>query len=212
MDVLPVVKYTVLPKCNKYTLDQCAHLFSNHYAIWDTNKKRVKLTSEKLRNEYMFDDRCMLAIAQINDEIIGQCFTIKDKHDIIWITQLVVHENYRRRGIAKELLHLSLQKQWNIVCMATSNPYSIQALQSVLNITFHPQPDLAQFVLQECPVPYLYGKSYHISGSTINTEFYICHEEVNKIIKNKLSEQTWIFASELPHGHEFFVVFKSNYI
>lgn len=205
-----VVKYNILHECDKEILEKCAHLFSNHYAIWNNNKKRVKITCEKLRNEYMFDDRCMLTTAQIDSEVIGQCFTMKDKNGVIWITQLVVHENYRRRGIAKELLQLSLQKEWSMVCMATSNPYSIQALQSVLNLTFNPQPDLAQFVLQDCPVPYLHGKS--VFESTINTEFYICHEEVNKIIKSKVANKTWKLVSELPHGHEFFVVFKSNYL
>ncbi len=211
----PECGYTLLKhkECSKEILEKCAHLFSNHYAVWQGGKKKVKMTYEKLRNEYMFDEQCSLVTAQVNGEIIGQCFSIRNYQvSMIWITQLVVHEEYRQHGIAKELLRLTVKDDWNIVCMATSNPYSIQALESTLKVKFTPQPDLAQYVMKICPVPYLCGKSLHVSetSSTVNTAFFICHDEVNQIISKKINEQEWTLGNELPNGHEFFIVYQNS--
>lgn len=75
-----------------------------------------------------------MALAAIDDKIIGQAFYLRDtfeKNDYIsWVLQLVVQEDYRKRGIAKTLLYsiwgFSGDYAWGL---ATSNALTVKTLE-----------------------------------------------------------------------------------
>jgi hypothetical protein len=60
-----------------------------------------------------------------------------------WVTQLVVHEDYRNRKVATRLLHaawgLSDQFAWGL---ATANPYAVRALEAATRRPFDPRVTL----------------------------------------------------------------------
>lgn len=63
---------------NDDVLKECANLFSSHYGVWSTNQNnkgvltaqkltsgsRVKMSLKQLRKQFLFDDKCGLAIAK----------------------------------------------------------------------------------------------------------------------------------------------------
>ena len=75
-----------------------------------------------------------MALAFCRGEIIGQAFYLKKDIDgnkrIAWVLQLVVHEQFRMRGIAKTLLYsiwgFSDDYAWGL---ATSNALTVKTLE-----------------------------------------------------------------------------------
>ncbi len=129
-------------ECQNLTKDeitQSSQLFSNHYGFYSKFSpkrpgKRIRL-GEGFYRKFKNHKNCYVAFAKYQEQIIGQAYYIK-KHISdgigVWVTQLVVHSDYRQIGIAKTLLHsiwgFSDYAAWGL---ATSNPLTIKALESV---------------------------------------------------------------------------------
>jgi SAM-dependent methyltransferase/GNAT superfamily N-acetyltransferase len=129
-------------KCKKLTEDEItesSQLFSNHYGFYSEFSpirpgERIRLGKahyRKLKNI----NHCYVAFAKYQGKIIGQAYYIKKPLSNgmgAWVTQLVVHSDYRKIGIAKTLLHsiwgFSDYAAWGL---ATANPLTIKALESV---------------------------------------------------------------------------------
>jgi 2-polyprenyl-3-methyl-5-hydroxy-6-metoxy-1,4-benzoquinol methylase/GNAT superfamily N-acetyltransferase len=130
-------------KCSSLSSDeinQCSDLFSNHYGKYSGKDKhskgeRIKLKTsfyERLKeNENMYVSLCFN-----NEELLGHAFflrkEISGKGYCSWITQLVVHSFYRKRGIGSKLLQsawgFSNDYAWGV---ATTNSLTIKTLESV---------------------------------------------------------------------------------
>ncbi|PBK70129.1 hypothetical protein ARMSODRAFT_956185 [Armillaria solidipes] len=72
---------------------------------------RVKLSTSKVRALCLSDPvHTSLALCTLNDgSLVGHAFATQWSYDnglVSWITQLVVHSNHRRRGIATMLLRM----------------------------------------------------------------------------------------------------------
>jgi hypothetical protein len=70
---------------------------------------RVRLSKERLRNEYIPQGiTCSYVKVSVNDNLAGNAFACRwstNGKTICWITQLVVHRDYRERGLAAGLLN-----------------------------------------------------------------------------------------------------------
>ena len=74
----------------------------------------VRLSKEKLRAEYLPDgtgngSTCSYVRVVVNGRLAGHVFACRWKYNnktICWVTQLVVHHDYRERGLATGLLNL----------------------------------------------------------------------------------------------------------
>ena len=127
-----------LAKASPDILKECSDLYSNHYGFWSKDsprlsRKRIQLPTNKIR-EWLDIDSSNLLFARINNELIGYSIAIIEKEkyyaSVAWVTQLVVHEDYRHQGIAKNLLFsiwkFSSYFAWGVL---TSSPYAIRALE-----------------------------------------------------------------------------------
>ena len=94
-------------------IEECSKLYSTQYGIWSLKSpynagKRVKLSSQKIQ-QWLFNDCSAIYWARDNDKLIGYAIAIQlnvtNYGFISWVTQLVVHEDYRHHDIAKNLLH-----------------------------------------------------------------------------------------------------------
>jgi len=129
---------------NKLTYEM-SELYSNHYGLWGSKQiglegQRIKLKPIKIA-KWLENEKAYVATARLKDELIGYAIAVvksknktnnNDKSKIIsWVTQLVVHENYRQQGVARTLLFsfwgFSNYYAWGIL---SSNPYAIRALES----------------------------------------------------------------------------------
>ena len=101
--------------CTELTTDEikkCSELFSNHYGHWAENSNkgipgsRVKL-GKKYYERFKTLSNYYVAMAFYNDKLIGHAFYLRTSLNNIdfmsWVLQLVVHTDYRKKGIAKTL-------------------------------------------------------------------------------------------------------------
>lgn len=68
----------------------------------------VRLSKERLRNEYLPSGISSYVRVSVNGHLAGNAFACRwsvDGKTICWVTQLVVHRDYRERGLASGLLN-----------------------------------------------------------------------------------------------------------
>ncbi|KAJ3542325.1 hypothetical protein NM688_g5979 [Phlebia brevispora] len=216
-------------------LAQCATFFSEHYGVWDQNvaaplrpKGRVKMTPAKLRKEcFSNPDDTLLIMAFKDDQLVGQAFVTKWKYRneiVVWVTQLVVHSQYRRRHIATGMLGSIRSTEWfrpvTIIGIASTHPAACNTLANLARFRMA-QVDLS-FIRQnaaailECATPrYLRGAKLHgelfeeacTDGavSLADTNFPVDHAEPHQVLETYVSANKWPLGS-LRDGHEFVLV------
>lgn len=204
-------------------LNECAKLYSEHYGIWSFNNptlplrgKNIKLSSRKLA-EWLNNNSSYLYIAQNeNKEIIGYAIAFnaipeKKKIKIAWVSQLVVHKNYRNSDVAKNLLYSiwgeSKNYAWGII---SANPYAVRALEKATRRRCRPiciSRDI-KTIFSICSeyLPYVKAStkfSVNDNTSVINTEFYVDHTDIPNMIKNVTDTKTPWLLGELSEGFEW---------
>ena len=210
---------------------KCATLFSKHYGIWSEKGfvpgKHVKLSLDKIKQQFLFDNNNYIVIATdfTTSEVIGHAIGARFYCDFLkghasWITQLVVHTDYRNKGVATRLCQLSWNPKIDYVCgIVSSNPYAIEALSNATNCVIEPR-----LIIQYLPqlitlsnIPYLTNAlttasntlptasptTIQIDRCVLNTNFHICHDEVDQI---RRSIADWLLG-ELYEGEEYAVVY-----
>lgn len=133
-------------------LSEAVELFNHNYGIWGddptqlevhprkgispasvtssiTNEElgsRVKLTKNRLRAQYLPDDAsCTYVRVKVNDHLAGNAFACRWSNGnrvVCWVTQLVVHNNFRERGLAAALLTYLRQNDDAIYGLMSSHP------------------------------------------------------------------------------------------
>jgi hypothetical protein len=87
---------------------------------------RVRLSKERLRNDYLPDGLlCSYVRVTVDGNLAGNAFacrwTVNGKK-ICWVTQLVVHQDYRERGLAVGLLNELRQDDDDVYGLMSSHP------------------------------------------------------------------------------------------
>ena len=207
-------------------LDACATLFSSAYGVWSPNGPRpghnVKLSARRLQALLLFDpNTCRLAIAKtLTGEVIAQAFYcnfpyklvgLSQTQRVVWITQLVVKAEYRRRHIARKLLTAACSdKGLFACCLVSCNPLAVLALYSAVG-NHHDHVATAthaESIVKASKVPYIQGKKTRISGgalpgsSVMMTDFHVCHPHV---LSNQAVMKNWKLGSLCP-GDEFLAI------
>lgn len=133
-------------------LEEAARLFNTNYGIWGEHPassgrtpkpgkpqetilvmfsngrigSRVKLSRDRLRSQCLPDNvSCSYVRVTIEDRLAGNAFACRWKYNgkiVCWATQLVVHSDFRRRGIAAGLLAELRQDDDTVYGLMSSHP------------------------------------------------------------------------------------------
>lgn len=200
-------------------LERFAELYSNHYGVWSQCSpynpgKQIKLSAERLRN-WLQDPNSAAYYASCNDQIVGYAIAVRKKvkgYGIVsWVTQLVVHREYRKQGIAKRLLFsiwgLSNDFAWGIL---SANPYAVRALEKStrrrsMPLRIHKNIRKIMGVGAES-LPYIKENTEYLVDSTnarVNTEFFVDHTDVPEMVKRVITSETQWLLGDLPEGWEW---------
>ncbi len=143
--------------------NQCLDLYYNHYAKWSKSDPKGREGEAVTVCDVHFDHPKDILVRAMksnkgpspplpfpslpqrkrnkNKKVIGhircRCFLWKS-HKVIWITQMVVHSDYRKIGVCKSLIETLLnfsQMECDIIGIISSNPYSLKACERVLGIS-----------------------------------------------------------------------------
>ena len=203
-------------------LEECAALYSNHYGVWSEHVPppsrplaHVRLSVERLRRWFDSDDS-RLACARSGPDLVGYAISVQMKaprHGIVsWVTQLVVHEAYRQRGVGKTLLFsiwgMSNHFAWGLV---TASPYAVRALEKATRRRCRPArirrnarrlhrlgSEHVGYVDEHTRV------AVDADQSRVQTDFFLDHSDLAEMIARVRSdEKPWLLGT-LPEGWEWF--------
>jgi GNAT superfamily N-acetyltransferase len=200
-------------------LQECAELFSDHYGVWGTNSvglhegSRIRMSPGFLSRGFLFDASCLVATARMGCRLIGHACSRRvrlsgaagEEETVQLITQLVVHADHRRLGIATKLItaHAGHHPETFACGIVSSNPYAVRALERALDRRCDPVGSLlrAGDLFLESRVPHLQGRKR--SGLTVDTGFFVDHTGV----RSALDHPSWKDRmGELADGHEYFAL------
>ena len=184
-------------------LMQCAELFSSYYGVWSKSVQpplrpasRVTMSAARMRASLLFDDTCGVVVYREagHAALLGQAFhctlTVPGVGDVLWITQLLVASQHRRRGIAERMLQrgkLEHNKQPLFTAgLASSNPAAVRALEAAARCRASAESNLryAPLIHQNCTVPYVREGRLTVSETqcTVDTGFHVDHTELLMIL------------------------------
>jgi SAM-dependent methyltransferase/GNAT superfamily N-acetyltransferase len=198
-------------------LQECSDLFGAHYGVWsqaagERAGKRVRFPLDLVRKLLAGQD-ARLAIARSEGTLVGYAASVQPTLPSVgtmsWVTQLVVHASYRKRGIARRLLFsiwgFSNHFAWGLV---TSNPFTVRALEKATRRRVAPeriQASIQTLLTGGTQVPYVNPTIETICDATtarINTDFCVDHSDLPEKIRRVSSCSTWTLG-ELPEGWEW---------
>lgn len=200
-------------------LNDLSELYSNHYGTWGNEHpkmpgNRIRL-SPKMLSKWLTDSDAAVYYAHIDDEIVGYAIAIRKKvkyYGIMsWVTQLVVHQDYRNQDIAKRLLFsiwgLSDDFAWGIL---SANPYAIRALEKSTrrrSIPVRIKKNIQKIMeVGAQSLPYVSEHTeYQVDAksSRVNTEFFVDHTDIPNMLKQVISDETPWLLGDLPDGWEW---------
>ncbi|KAK4136080.1 hypothetical protein BT67DRAFT_440229 [Trichocladium antarcticum] len=122
-------------------LAEAAQLFSEHYGVWATPPPgrrggkpgtRVKLSGPRLRSQCLpAGSRCSYARVTVDGTLAGNAFACRwdyQGRQVCWVTQLVVHRDYRERRLATRLLETLRDTDDEIFGIMSSHPAACIAI------------------------------------------------------------------------------------
>jgi SAM-dependent methyltransferase/GNAT superfamily N-acetyltransferase len=199
-------------------LKDCSKLYSENYGVWSKKSKnagsRVKL-SEVAIKKWLNNSNTAIYCAFDNKELVGYAIALSIEEieygRITWITQLVVHENYRNQGIAKNILlsvwGFSDHKAWGIV---SANPYAVRALEKVTRRRALPERikrDIKELrnvgIKNVCFIKNDTEFVVDENNSKVNTEFFVDHEDVRDKLYNVTKEDVAWLLGDIDDGWEW---------
>ena len=188
---------------------------------------RVKISPKLLRKKILPEgaENTYITVTR-GTELLGILFATtwmyKGKN-IVWVTQLCIHREHRKEGIAKSLLKALKNDDIYAVGILSSHPFSISAVartfgSGIEDIDLNAVGLEARDVMASCPVTYvrdakLRGAPFEDATidetiSCADTQFWVDHgepDEALSVIKDK--GINWPLGY-LPEGHEYLLIVK----
>lgn len=213
---------------NRDLIHEMSELYSNHYGVWGKTAKnygkRITLSPSYIR-EWTKDENAYIATARDDNNLIGYAIAIQSyknktekKNVISWITQLVVHQDYRQHGIGKELLFsfwgFSSHYAWGIM---SSNPYAIRALEKATyrrvqpSIIKNKEVGLKKFGIEK--VSYLDENTEFIittKNTKVNTKFPSDISKIGEKLENVTKKGVPWLLGEIEEGWEWLAFTFNN--
>lgn len=196
----------------------CAALFERHYGRWSA--KRSHRPGERIKLPQGWIDRLLglpesrLALARQGTDVLAYAIAVQAASSsgmVSWVTQLVVHEDWRDRGIAKRLLGsiwgFSDHFAWGLV---SSNPFAVRALEKATRREVEPlvilehHAELESFAREF--VEYVAGRPFRIDEHTsrVDTEFEVDHSTLESKL-DRLTRRGVVWRlGDLPEGWEWY--------
>jgi 2-polyprenyl-3-methyl-5-hydroxy-6-metoxy-1,4-benzoquinol methylase len=204
---------------NEKLLDECATLFSTHYGKWSTASpykpgEHIRLSKTRIR-ERLKNPNSAVYMARCNGELIGYAIAIRlnipNYGNVSWVTQLVVHIDYRNKNIAKNILHsiwgYSDDFAWGLV---SAGPYAVRALEKATRRRCDPlriKKDIDKILIAGIDlVPYIHKNMERLVDnhtSMINTEFFADHSDIDSMLDSVTSEDVVWKLGQLKEGWEW---------
>jgi len=215
-------------------LEKAATLFSENYGIWGEQShkpgERVKLSASRLREQYLPPNaETSYTRVTIDGILAGNVFVCRWDYKgsrICWITQLVVHQNYRERGLAGGLLRsLRTDAVDDIYGIMSSHPAACLAAASsfatnIERVSLEFIREKADAIMRASPIPYvkeakLCGTLFDSNDSPglvsgVNTGFFVDHDEPLEALGLVRQEWAWPLG-DLPDGHEFLLILTAKH-
>lgn len=189
-------------------------LFNEHYGRWGSESSRAGrriCISRSAIADLVDRDEAFVLLAQHGGVLVGYAIgtrVVINERAISWVTQLVVHTDYQRNGIATKLLksawRLSDDFAWGL---ASANPFAIRALEAATlrrcnpeiiaqNVDFmkHALPKIAKYL----EAPLNVGNDH----ARIATGFLVSHDDVASSIAKVEATAPWTLG-ELGAGDEW---------
>ena len=205
------------PTASEELLQECSDLFGGHYGIWGPHGVKPGQPVRQPLNcvkALLKSGDARLAIARSADQLVAYAAavqpTVSDNGKISWVTQLVVHADFRKQGIATRLLFAFWQFSdhfaWGLV---TANPFAVRALEKATRRRVQPSraSSSVDVVLQAgLGIPYITSDIHVVCAdgcSLINTKFFIDHNGVPEMVRQASEDESWLLG-ELPEGWEWF--------
>lgn len=203
---------TPTTKLTDSEIEQCSDLFSNHYGTYGADDpkgrfgNRIRMKPDFYKARYVRDNY-HVALAIDSDRIVGQAFYIREKLNegvYTWVLQLVVHKDYRRRGIAGRLLHsiwgFSNDCAWGL---ATTNPFTVKTLESATLRHADPKQikEHMALVKEICGrIPYIQELFIDDTRSKAFTDFFV---ETDALSNYPLLNEFNMILGKLDPGEEW---------
>lgn len=217
------IEYGYIPgafaAANEEILSKCSELYSNHYGTWGNEGvkpgKAVSLSPQKLC-DWLNNENVILYYATFEENIVGYAIAFSKNEAgygiVTWVTQLVVHKDYRRQGIAKNLLFsiwgFSNHYAWGIV---SANPYAIRALEKATRrraIPIRIKKNATKLKnIGKKHVPFIKNETeFDVTNekSLVNTQFFIDHGDTAQKILNVTSKEIPWTLGDIREGWEWF--------
>ncbi|KAK9241986.1 hypothetical protein V1506DRAFT_509881 [Lipomyces tetrasporus] len=132
-------------------LAEASVLFNENYGIWGNEAaklgafakpgSRVRLSKDRLRCQYLPEGAaCSYVRVTVDGHLAGNAFAcrwISNGRTVCWITQLVVHLDFRERGLACGLLNQLREDDDDIYGLMSSHPAACMAAAKVFGSKVH---------------------------------------------------------------------------
>ncbi|KAH8169598.1 acetyltransferase (GNAT) family protein [Sarocladium implicatum] len=210
-------------------LAEAATLFNENYGIWGQQShrpgSRVHLSARRLRQECLPDaSQSFYTKVNVDGTLAGHAFSCRwdlAGKTVCWVTQLVVHKEHRKRGLAGGLLKALKMKNDDTYGIMSSHPAACLAAAGAFSSTIEKVSldyisKNAKEVLEVSPVPYiraakLCGGIFNSSDSSglisgVDTGFFVDHKEPLEALETIGHRNLqWPFG-DLPEGHEYLLL------
>lgn len=199
-------------------LQECSDLFGQHYGTWSVTAgnragKSIHQSPTRIR-ELLQSKNARLATARKGEKLVAYAAAVQPNllgvGTISWVTQLVVHSDFRQQHIAKKLLHsiwgVSDHFAWGLV---TANPYAVRALEKATRRRVIPRRvaiDVNSILRAGVDIPYIPTTIDVICEdgiSRINTKFLVDHSSVPMMLEQVNISAPWMLG-QLLDGWEWF--------
>lgn len=187
-------------------LEECSELYSRHYGVYGEGvtipgvrpSDPIKMAPPRMRR-LLNVDGARAGLVHLGGQLVAYAFLVWGETPVggmtSWVTQLVVHGDYRNQKVATRLLHaawgLTDQFAWGL---ATANPYAVRALEAATRRTCDPRAILEQLDhlrrFTEAKINYFKGAPFDVTPekSSVNTAFFVSHstleEKMERACKN----------------------------